>query len=543
MMRLFSRFESQSAVIGTIGLVLIASVSAAIAALFGYNYFVYAGTGLATVGASLLLVGSAARANKETAKNSSELEVIAKISAVCDEVVKGNFEARIPRVIEGGQLGDVQHKINDLIDRCDAFIREATASLDAVCRNVYYRRIMLGGMQGSFRVAAEKINDAVKAQSRAVEEARQQELAIRSKIVASIAQGLHGLRAGELVSRIDSLPAEYAQVQSDFNGAAAGLEEVVSAIAAAAREVSNASAEISTGTTDLSQRTEEQAAALEQTSASMEQIASTVRKNAESAQAANVAASKTRDVADRGGQVVAKTVDAMTRIETSSNKIAEIIGVIDEIARQTNLLALNAAVEAARAGESGRGFAVVATEVRSLAQRSSQAAKDIKDLIAHSTGQVKEGVDLVNRAGTALHDVVESIKGVAVVISEIANASREQTIGIEEINKALNQMDEMTQQNSALVEQNAAAAKTLEQQALAMDERVAFFKLGEVTGSPEIGREQKTLVTIPSREPVGRKQEIDAAFKPAAAVRGRPVGRMRATLATVLKADQDWKEF
>jgi len=479
MMRLFSRFKSQSAVIGVICLILISSVSIAIAALFRFDYLVYGGAGLAAAGAGLLLVVLAKPASKETANKSPELDVIAKIAVACDAVIKGNFEARIPRVVEDGPLGDVQHKVNDLIDRCDAFIREATASLDAVCRNVYYRRIMLGGMQGSFRAAAEKINDAVKAQSRAVEEARQQEVAIRSKIVASIAQGLHGLRAGELDSRIDDLPTEYVQVQADFNGAAAGLEEVVSAIAAAAREVSNASAEISTGTTDLSQRTEEQAAALEQTSASMEQIASTVRKNSESAQAANVAASKTREVADRGGQVVAKTVDAMTRIEASSQKIAEIIGVIDEIARQTNLLALNAAVEAARAGESGRGFAVVATEVRSLAQRSSQAAKDIKDLIANSTEQVKEGVDLVNRAGTALHDVVESIKGVADVISEIANASREQTVGIEEINKALNQMDEMTQQNSALVEQNAAAAKTLEQQALTMDERVAFFRVGD----------------------------------------------------------------
>ena len=479
MTRLSSLFKSRSAVVGIAGFVLVASASALIAAFFGFGYVVYAAAGLATIGAGSLLLVLATRDSENVAKNSPERDVVAKISAVCDEIIKGNFEARIARVTEEGPLGDVQHRINDMIDRCDAFIRESTASLDAVCRNVYYRRIMLGGMQGAFRIAAEKINDAVKAQSRAVEEARQQEVAVRSQIVGLIAQGLHGLSVGELTSRIDGLPAEYAKVQSDFNGAASGLQEIIGAIAAAAREVSNASAEISTGTTDLSQRTEEQAAALEQTSASMEQIASTVRKNAENAQAANVAAATTRDVADRGGQVVAQTVEAMTRIEGSSRKIVEIIGVIDEIARQTNLLALNAAVEAARAGKSGRGFAVVATEVRSLAQRSSQAAKDIKDLIVHSTEQVKDGVDLVNRAGTALHDVVESIKGVAVVISEIANASREQTIGIEEINKALNQMDEMTQQNSALVEQNAAAAKTLEQQALTMDERVAFFRIGD----------------------------------------------------------------
>ena len=257
------------------------------------------------------------------------------------------------------------------------------------------------------------------------------------------------------------------------------MQETIKAILTATREVTNATAEISASTTDLSQRTEEQAACLEETSASMEQIASTVKLNAEHAQHANQSANSMRDTADRGGQVVSKAVDAMALIEASSRKISDIIGVIDEIARQTNLLALNAAVEAARAGESGRGFAVVATEVRSLAQRSSQAAKDIKDLINNSNGQVKEGVDRVNDAGIALHEVVESIKGVAAVIADIASASSEQSTGIEQINIALNQMDEVTQQNSALVEQNAATAKTLEQQALSMQDRIQFFRLAD----------------------------------------------------------------
>src|SRR5580698_5892000 len=207
----------------------------------------------------------------------------------------------------------------------------------------------------------------------------------------------------------------------------------------------------------------------------MEQMSATVKKNAENAQQANQSANATQGVADRGGQVVAKAVAAMARIEDSSRKISDIIGVIDEIARQTNLLALNAAVEAARAGEAGRGFAVVAAEVRTLAQRSSQAAKDIKDLITSSSGQVKEGVNLVNRAGTSLTEIVESIKKVATIVAEIANASAEQAGGIEQINKALNQMDEVVQQNSALVEENAATAKTLEHQARAMNERIATF--------------------------------------------------------------------
>ena len=479
MTRLSSRFESPRALIGIACFVLFWSAAAAIAGLLGYAQVEYGAIGLSIAGGVLLLFVLAKRDSADKTTDSIELAVIGKITAVCAEITKGNFEARITEITESGPLAEAQHRVNDMIDRCDAFIREATASLEAVCRNIYYRRIMLGGMQGSFRVAAEIINNAVKAQERAVEKARQDAAAEQASLIALLAEGHKNLAGGNLRFRLAEFPEAYRQIRDDFNGAMAGLEETVKAIAAAAREVSSATAEISAGTTDLSQRTEEQAATLEQTSASMEEISATVKKNAENAQAANTSAGATRDVANRGGQVVTEAIDAMARIKESSHKIADIIGVIDEIARQTNLLALNAAVEAARAGESGRGFAVVATEVRSLAQRSSQAAKDIKDLITHSTGQVKDGVDLVNRAGTALHDVVESLKGVVDFVAEIANASGEQSTGIEEINKALNQMDEVTQQNSALVEQNAAAAKTLEQQALTMDDRVAFFSCTE----------------------------------------------------------------
>ena len=218
----------------------------------------------------------------------------------------------------------------------------------------------------------------------------------------------------------------------------------------------------------------------------MEEISATVKQNAENAQAANQSASGAREVADRGGEIVAKAVEAMGHIEGSSRKISDIITVIDEIARQTNLLALNAAVEAARAGDAGRGFAVVATEVRSLAQRSSQAAKDIKDLITNSNSQVQQGVDLVNKAGAALAEIVGSIKSVADIVSDIAAASAEQATGIEQVNKALAQMDEVTQQNSALVEENAATAKALETQAQAMGERVAFFHVEE-RGGGQVG--------------------------------------------------------
>ncbi len=363
-------------------------------------------------------------------------------------------------------------------------------------------------------------------------------------------EAVNAAKENDLTQRIplEGKTGEIEALCSGVNGLLDTMSTVIAEIKTAAREVTNASAEISTSTTDLSQRTEEQAASLEETSASMEEISATVKKNAENAQQANQSAAGTRDVADRGGQVVAKAVDAMAKIEESSRKISDIIGVIDEIARQTNLLALNAAVEAARAGEAGRGFAVVASEVRSLAQRSSQAAKDIKDLITNSNGQVKDGVELVNKAGGALSEIVNSIKKVAEIVSDIANASIEQSTGIEQVNKALTQMDEVTQQNSALVEENAATAKTLEHQAKAMNDRVDAFRIDgseAEAGHPANAGQQRPAAAPPSRGPAApKKQPITAPKRVAAGANGGgPVGRMQAGLATALKQDPDWKEF
>ena len=283
------------------------------------------------------------------------------------------------------------------------------------------------------------------------------------------------------------------------------------------------------------------AASLEETSASMEQISATVKKNAENAHHANDSAAATRQVADRGGAVVAKAVDAMAKIEDSSRKISDIIGVIDEIARQTNLLALNAAVEAARAGEAGRGFAVVASEVRSLAQRSSQAAKDIKDLITNSNSQVKDGVDLVNQAGTALAEITDSIKAVASIIAEIASASSEQATGLDEINRAMTQMDEVTQQNSALVEENAATAKTLENQAKSMDEQVAFFKVEAIASTADDMRPAQAV----ARPAAAKAKPAPVKAKPAASANrtAAPVRQMKTVSAAKANPEVDWQEF
>jgi methyl-accepting chemotaxis protein len=336
----------------------------------------------------------------------------------------------------------------------------------------------------------ESQRNAIESDRKRAEEARQKiEDDERETVVLELTAGMENLGRGNLAHRIEAPFAErYQELKDNFNTAMDALQGMIGSMSESIREVMSAANEISGSTTNLSQRTEEQAASLEETSASMEEIAATVKENAENSQQANQSAAGMRDAAARGAKVVADAVTAMGKIETSSRKVGDIIGVIDEIARQTNLLALNAAVEAARAGEAGRGFAVVASEVRTLAQRSSQAAKDIKDLITNSNSQVKEGVELVNRAGSSLQEIVESIKKVAEIVTGIASASNQQSAGIEEVNQALNRIDEVTQQNSALVEESAAAAKMLEEQAKTMEEQVSFFGVQKQQRSPAQSR-------------------------------------------------------
>lgn len=288
------------------------------------------------------------------------------------------------------------------------------------------------------------------------------------------------LSKGDLTQKMEGeYKGAFGQIQKSLNGTINQLKSMVTRIKESANSVNAASSEISAGSTDLSSRTEQQASSLEETAASMEEITGTVRQNSENASTANKLSSDARSVAERGGKVVNDAVEAMRTIEKSSQKIADIIGVIDEIAFQTNLLALNAAVEAARAGDAGKGFAVVASEVRSLAGRSASASKEIKTLISESAQQVENGAQLVNQAGDTLNDIVSSVTQVADIISDIAAASHEQSSGIDEINAAIAQMDEMTQQNAALVEENTAAAQSLVHQANDLIKLMDFFSIDE----------------------------------------------------------------
>ncbi|MFU1913526.1 methyl-accepting chemotaxis protein [Bordetella avium] len=291
------------------------------------------------------------------------------------------------------------------------------------------------------------------------------------------------IATGDLTLRVEARSDnEIGQLFAALKRMQESLTRTVSTVRRGVDEINVGAGEISAGNTDLSSRTEEQAASLEETAASMEELASTVKQNADNARQANQLAASASDVAERGGSAVSEVVQTMQGISASSRKISEIVSVIDGIAFQTNILALNAAVEAARAGEQGKGFAVVAGEVRSLAQRSAQAAKEIKGLIEDSVGKVTAGSQQVERAGATMQEIVASVKRVTDIMGEISAASDEQSSGIEQVNRAVTQMDEVTQQNAALVEESAAAAASLQEQAQRLAEAVAVFKInaGEV---------------------------------------------------------------
>jgi len=345
----------------------------------------------------------------------------------------------------------------------------------------------------------------------------------RVKAVDEIAGGLEQVARNNLTHRIGPLadPA-FNKLRSDFNSAMGAMDETLTAVAASTTSVGGGAAEIAAASDDLSRRTEQQAASLEETAAALDQITATVKRSADGAKQASSVASDARTDAQKSGEVVREAVAAMGEIEASARQITQIIGVIDEIAFQTNLLALNAGVEAARAGEAGRGFAVVASEVRALAQRSAEAAKEIKTLIATSTNQVGRGVKLVGETGEALTGIVTKVAQIDGLISEIALSSQEQATGLSQVNTAVNQMDQVTQQNAAMVEEATAAASNLR------------------TESQELARLIERFQTSGAAARPGRPELVTPGARRAAA---NPVARQQARLAAAVADPSEWSEF
>ena len=356
--------------------------------------------------------------------------------------------------------------------------------------------------------------------------------------------------AGDLSSHIEvTRHDETGRLLSALKAMNQSLVGIVSTVRNSSDSIATGSAQIASGNADLSQRTEEQASALEETAASMEQLGSTVKQNADNARQANQLALSASTVAIKGGEVVGQVVETMKGINDSSKKIADIISVIDGIAFQTNILALNAAVEAARAGEQGRGFAVVASEVRSLAQRSAEAAKEIKSLITASVERVEQGTALVDQAGVNMDEVVNSIKRVTDIMGEISSASTEQSQGVSQVGEAVSQMDQVTQQNAALVEESAAAADSLRQQAQQLVNAVAVFKLGaavaqHASASATPAFKPSTALAVAERRSPNRAKNVTRpAFghnKPKAEA---PAPAMPPAPAAAKTGTDDWEQF
>jgi methyl-accepting chemotaxis protein len=399
------------------------------------------------------------------------------ISAYMGKLAAGDYHAAVPYIERADELGDMARSVE-------------------VFRQAAVERISAREEQEALRSAAEQERERNEADRRAQE-------AERVQVVESLAEALERVAAGSLVTRLsDPFPAEYERLRHDFNDAVAALDGLISGIGAATSSVDSGSTEIAGAADDLARRTEQQAASLEETAAALDELTTTVGQTAAGANEARQFVASARAGAQRSSEVVAQTVTAMGQIAQSSGQISQIIGVIDEIAFQTNLLALNAGVEAARAGDAGRGFAVVASEVRALAQRSAEAAKEIKGLIVTSSKHVKDGVDLVGETGKALGAIVDQVARIDDLVQGIAAAAHEQSTGLVEINTAVNRMDQMTQQNAAMVEQTTAAAHAMRGNAGELSSQTQAFQttgLAQVPARAAVPPQVRLASTTPQR--------------------------------------------
>ena len=414
------------------------------------------------------------------------------------------------RLVANPIINDKGERLGSVVEWADRTLEVATEEevasiVQSAAMGDFTVRMGLQGKSGFFLQLGEAINKLLQTSEIGLNE---------------VVRVLGALSRGDLTEKItNEYSGTFGQLKDDSNSTVEKLKEIVGQIKDATDTINTAAREIAAGNSDLSQRTEEQASSLEETASSMEELTSTVKQNAENAKQANQLAIGASDVAGKGGAVVNQVVATMDSINESSRKIVDIISVIDGIAFQTNILALNAAVEAARAGEQGRGFAVVAGEVRNLAQRSAAAAKEIKTLIGDSVEKVQGGSKLVAQAGQTMEEIVTSIRRVTDIMSEITAASVEQSAGIEQVNIAITQMDEVTQQNAALVEEAAAAAESLEEQAQNLSASVATFRLDD-----------------------GASMKVQPARKIAAPAHKTPVKKIAARPQSK-SADGDWEEF
>ena len=435
------------------------------------------------------------------------------------EITVGDLEFEVNATYIGGPNGEYMGNMvewKDITEAKDAE-RQIQGLIDAATEGQLDKRIDYSNYEGFMAGLGEGINSLMNA------------------VVAPIKEGkrvMSALAEGDLTKKMDGdFKGEFAELRDAINESVTNLFNMVNEIRSASGNIASGSGEIAQGNADLSQRTEEQASSLEETASSMEEMTSTVKQNADNARQANQLASEARTQAEKGGAVVTNAITAMSEINSSSKKISDIIGVIDEIAFQTNLLALNAAVEAARAGEQGRGFAVVAGEVRNLAQRSAGAAKEIKSLIKDSVEKVDEGSKLVDESGATLTEIVSAVQKVSDIIAEISAAGQEQSSGIEQVNKAVMQMDEMTQQNAALVEQAASASESMEEQAKGLIKLMEFFEIGNSGGTGGFSGRSSAASTTPA----ARSAEPAASSSPRAAAKRRPESQNN--------DDDEWSEF
>jgi len=446
--------------------------------------------------------------------NKNSLPAKAEIS-----VADLEFEVNATAIIDNdGNLMGNMVEWRDITEQKDAE-RQMEELISAASAGELSKRIDSSSYDGFMRNLSDGINQLLDAVVEPLQEG--------TRVMKSLAEG-------DLTQNVNgSFDGDFAVLQGAIDTSVNNLRNMVGDIRTSASAITSGAGEIAQGNQDLSQRTEEQASSLEETASSMEELTGTVKQNADNANQANQLASGAREQAEKGGDVVGSAVSAMAEINSSSKKIADIISVIDEIAFQTNLLALNAAVEAARAGEQGRGFAVVAGEVRNLAQRSAAAAKEIKALINDSVEKVDEGSKLVDESGKTLDEIVTAVKKVSDIIAEIAAASQEQSSGIDQVNKAIMQMDEVTQQNAALVEEAAAASESMDEQSKGLSQLMEFFTINE--------SESEASASMAQSKPAAQTRHTSP--RPSAAVAPKERSGSRSKASNTPVADDEWEEF